>query len=209
MELLVGNTINEKQLLEAYQRATERGITTDEALLELGHAPPIKVTEALAQYHGMHYVDLGEGKISAEVIDLVPGTVARDDCVLPLELMEGVLLFATSIPSDYSAQSKLQYILNRDVRGVLVSRKQLISAIGAHYLDLLVSMAAARRSREELDNAISRHYGQQRRANHSFRFRAIDPTGAEVEDDVWAESYDEALRKLRDRCLFVISMREK
>ena len=64
----------------------------------------------------MEFVDIMRTKIPDDVIQLVPESVARENNVMPIDELDGVLRVAISNPSDVDTIEKLRFILNRDVR---------------------------------------------------------------------------------------------
>ena len=88
---------------------------------------------AIAEFHGMQFVDLTDVTIPPAVIELVPESVARENVVLPLAQDSGVLKIIMSDPSDFDTVQKLQFILNKDIQPVLAAREQIIEAINRHY----------------------------------------------------------------------------
>ncbi len=88
---------------------------------------------AIAEFHGLQFVEPGEVKIPKAVIELVPESVARENVVLPLSLEGNVLKIITSDPTNYDAIQKLQFILNKDMQPVLADHEQISEAINRHY----------------------------------------------------------------------------
>src|SRR5207302_881195 len=58
---------------------------------------------------------------------------ARENVVLPLSQENGALQIIMSDPSDFDTVQKLQFILNKDIQPVLAPREQIIEAINRHY----------------------------------------------------------------------------
>jgi type IV pilus assembly protein PilB len=131
--LLRQQVLGPDQLEEA--RALERsaGMKLQDALLKLGYATNDQIMTAIAQHHGLQYVDLTEVTIPPAVIELVPESVARENVVLPLAQDNGALKIIMSDPSDFDTVQKLQFILNKDIQPVLSPREQIIEAINRHY----------------------------------------------------------------------------
>ncbi len=121
------------QLGEAQGLAQQAGIKINEALLKLGYATAQEVMSAVAEFHGMPFVDLNEINIPPSVVELVPESVARENMVLPMSQENGMLKIIMSDPSDFDTLTKLQFILNKDIQPVLAPREQIIEAINRHY----------------------------------------------------------------------------
>src|SRR5207249_5893896 len=104
-----------------------------DALVRLGYATTEEVLRAVAECHGRLFVSLADLTIPLCVIELIPESVAREFVVLPLASAAGVLFVVMSEPSDFETIQKLQFILNKDIEAVLAPREQIIEAINRHY----------------------------------------------------------------------------
>ncbi len=131
--LIRRKVISRDQLNEAEQMAREQDSTAADCLVRLGYATGDEVTRALAEFHGMEFVDLAELKIPEEVIELVPESVARENAALPLSLEDDALKVAVSDPFDIETIEKLRFILNRKVETALAPRESILEAINRYY----------------------------------------------------------------------------
>jgi type IV pilus assembly protein PilB len=133
-EILIHRQIlSPDQLQEARSLGNQTGIKLQEALVKLGYASVEEVMSAIAEFHGLQFVDLTEVTIPPSVVELVPESVARENIVLPMAQENGALKIIMSDPTDYDTMSKLQFILNKDIQAVLAPREQIIEAINRHY----------------------------------------------------------------------------
>jgi type IV pilus assembly protein PilB len=121
------------RLEEAKSLANQTGVKFPDALVKLGYCTPQDVTSALAEFHGLPFVDLTEVTIPPAVIELLPESVARESVVLPLSQEAGALTMIVSDPTDSDTLQKLQFILNKEIRPVLAAREQIVEAINRHY----------------------------------------------------------------------------
>jgi len=126
-------TLSPDQLGEAASMAQQSGIKIQEAILKLGYATAKEVMSAIAEHHGMQFVDLTEVTIPPSVVELVPESVARENFILPMAQEGGALKIIMSDPSDFDTLTKLQFILNKDIQPVLAAREEIIEAINRHY----------------------------------------------------------------------------
>ncbi len=131
--LIRRKVISRDQLNEAEQMAREQDSSAADCLVRLGYATGDEVTRALAEFHGMEFVDLAELKIPEEVIELVPESVARENAALPLSLEDDALKVAVSDPFDIETIEKLRFILNRKVETALAPRESILEAINRYY----------------------------------------------------------------------------
>jgi type IV pilus assembly protein PilB len=121
------------QLDEAERLASSTGIKLQDALAKLNYATPAEVMTAVAEQHGMQFVDLGDLEIPKPVIELVPESVARENVVIPLALEGNTLKIITADPTNYDTIQKLQFILNKDIQPVLAIPEQITEAINRNY----------------------------------------------------------------------------
>src|SRR5438876_4456940 len=121
------------QVQEARNVQREAGMKLPEAIVKLGYATADQVMSAVPEHHGLQFVDLTEVTIPPAVIELVPESVARENVVLPMSQDNGALKIIMSDPSDFDTLQKLQFILNKDIQPVLAPREQIIEAINRHY----------------------------------------------------------------------------
>ena len=113
--------------------AKQTSAKLQDAIVKLGYATAREVMSAIAEYHGLQFIDLTEVTIPPAVIELVPESVARENFVLPMDLENGILKIILSDPTDSDTIQKLQFILNKDIQPVLALREQIIEAINRHY----------------------------------------------------------------------------
>jgi type IV pilus assembly protein PilB len=133
-EILIRQGILSKdQLQEAKGLQSQTGAKLNEALIKLGYATPEQILAATAESHGLESIELGNVTIPAAVVEMMPESVARENIVLPHSLEGNVLKVIMDDPSDYDKMQKLQFILNRDIQPVLAPREQIIEAINRHY----------------------------------------------------------------------------
>ena len=88
---------------------------------------------AMAEQHGLDYVNLGEVVIPPSVVELVPESVARENVAIPLAESDGTLTVIVSDPMDYDTFDKLRFILNRQIEIALAPREAILEAINRHY----------------------------------------------------------------------------
>jgi type IV pilus assembly protein PilB len=125
--------VSADQLEEARGLQRQTGAKLQDALIKLGYCTTEQVMTSIAEFHGLQYVDLTEVTIPPAVIELVPESVARENVVLPMAQDNGALRIIMSDPSDFDTMQKLQFILNKDIQPVLAPREQIVEAINRHY----------------------------------------------------------------------------
>ncbi len=133
-DILVKNRVlSPDQLDEALRLSSSSGIKVQDALVKSNYVSLKEVMTAMAEFHGLQFVDLEGVEISKAIIELVPESVARENVVLPLSLEGNVLKLITSDPTNYETIQKLTFILNKDVIPVLADHEQIREAINRNY----------------------------------------------------------------------------
>jgi type IV pilus assembly protein PilB len=133
-EILVRQQIlSADQLEEAKSVAQQTGAKLQDVLIKMEYATQLQIMTSIAEFHGMQFIELTDLTVPASVVELVPESVSRENVVLPLSFDNGVLKIVMSDPSDFATVEKLQFILNKDIQPQLAPREQIIEAINRHY----------------------------------------------------------------------------
>jgi type IV pilus assembly protein PilB len=122
-----------EQVAEARHLHDQTRAKLQDAIVKLGFASAQEVMSAIAEFHGLQFIDLSEVDIPQAVVELVPESVARENFVLPMAQEDGALKIIMSDPTDFDTVQRLQFILNKDIEPVLATREQIIEAIDRHY----------------------------------------------------------------------------
>ena len=132
--LIKNKLVTKDQVLDADALARQNKISLAEAIVSRGYLGETEVTQAMAKYHRMDFVDLTEVEIPESVIELMPETVARENAVIPLEETgTGGLRVLMCNPNDVDTIENLRFILNRDVSVALAPKSLIIGAINTSY----------------------------------------------------------------------------
>lgn len=131
--LIRRGSLSADQLGEAKNLQSQTGAKLQDALVKLGYCSMDDIMSAIAEFHGLQFINLTEVTIPPSVVELVPESVARENVVLPMAQENGALKIIMSDPSDFDTVQKLQFILNKDIQPVLAPREQIIEAINRHY----------------------------------------------------------------------------
>lgn len=133
--LLHRGVVSLDQLSEATRMAREsvKSISVGDCLVQLGYCTSEEVTQAMAQFHKMEFVDLNTIRIPDEVIQLVPESVAREQNVLPIAEDGDALKVLISDPLAFETIEKLRFILNRRIETALAPRQNIAEAINRYY----------------------------------------------------------------------------
>ncbi len=150
--LVAAGLIDEKQLSLALTEQKKSGGRLGVILTELGLASESEVSRALAHQSGVDHVDLDNVDIHPDALELVPETLARRLCAVPLRVEAGSLIVAMSNPTDIVAIDELQRGTDLFVQVVSAGHRQIQRAIdrgydgdvvGAGILDRIIARALA------------------------------------------------------------------
>ena len=131
--LLKQGVISLDQLNEAESVAKTSNLDVGDVLIDMEYASPEAVTEAMASFHKIPFVDLRSASVSDDVIELVPESVARENNVLPFSDEAGALRVLVSDPFDLETVEKLRFILNRKIETALAPKVAITAAINRYY----------------------------------------------------------------------------
>jgi type IV pilus assembly protein PilB len=133
--LLHRGVVGLDQLSEATRMVREsvKPLTVGDCLVQLGYCTSEEVTQAMAQFHKMEFVDLNTIRIPDEVIQLVPESVAREQNVIPISEDGDALKVLISDPLAFETIEKLRFILNRRIETALAPRQNIAEAINRYY----------------------------------------------------------------------------
>lgn len=131
--LIRRKVLSHEQLNEAVALAGSTGLKLQDALAKLNYATLGESMSAMAEHHGLQFVDLNGVEIPKQVTELVPESVARENMVIPLAIEGNTLKIVTSDPGNYETFQKLQFILNKDIQPVLAVHEQITEAINRSY----------------------------------------------------------------------------
>ena len=121
------------QVQEAQELAQKTNVKLAQAIKDLGYVTSDQIAEAIAEEHGKRYVDLKDVAIRPAVVELISESIARENCVLPYEEEGDALVVVVSDPDDVEVFEKLRFILQRPIEAVVSSREAIQDAINRHY----------------------------------------------------------------------------
>jgi len=128
--LVKRGVVGPDQLKEALRM---KDVPLEEALTRLGYADPDDIMKAMAEQHGMPFVDLREIEIPPTVVELVPEALARENIVMPMSQEHGAIRVIMHNPMDFDTIEKLRFVLNREVEVALAPKEAIVEAINKYY----------------------------------------------------------------------------
>lgn len=135
-ELLIERgIINQRQLESAIAFQKDRGGLIGEILVELGFAKEEDIAQALTAQYGFPYLPLGNYEINPEVVSVVPGRVARQYLLMPIDKMMNSLTVAMSNPLNVQATEDLEMLSGCNVQVFVSTSSDIKRAIAKYYKD--------------------------------------------------------------------------
>ena len=135
-ELLVERgVIDQRQLEKALAFQKEKGGLIGEILVELGFAKEEDIAQALTAQYGFPYLPLGNYEINAEVINIVPGRVARQYALIPIDKIGSNLTLAMSNPLNVQAVEDVELLSGCNIQTFVSTSSDIKKAIEKYYKD--------------------------------------------------------------------------
>jgi general secretion pathway protein E/type IV pilus assembly protein PilB len=125
--------VTEEQLAPARTEADSTGEGVVDTLVTKKVLTPSQVAQAKAAQFGVEFVNLGEMRLTDEVIQAVPRHIAKKYNVVPLYRHDNSVTVALSDPSDLDTLDSLRHLLNMEVEPRVASPDDIEEAIGKYY----------------------------------------------------------------------------
>lgn len=133
-ELLVEkNLITQKQLEQALELQKEKGGLIGELLVELKFTSEEEIAKALTTQYGFAYLPLANYEIDQKLIDLIPGRVARQYCLIAVDKISSNLTIAMSNPLNSQAVEDIETICGCSVQIFVSTASDIKKAIERYY----------------------------------------------------------------------------
>jgi len=126
--------ISRRQLVEVLNEQRERGGRIGEALLRLKMMSDEQVTAALAEYLSIEYFRFDDiSKIDVNIARRLPEAIANRFCLMAVGEIDDKVIIAMSDPLNVVAIDTITLKLNRQVKVVISSQKEIKQAIEIIY----------------------------------------------------------------------------
>ena len=117
----------------AHQR--EKGGLIGEILVELGFSREEDIAHALTAQYGFPYLPLASYEINPEVVSAIPGRVARQYMLIPIDKIGNNLTIAMSNPLNTQAIEDIELLTNYSVQTFVATSSDIKAAIEKYYKD--------------------------------------------------------------------------
>lgn len=135
-ELLIERgVINKLQLDNALNVQKEKGGLIGEVLVELGFAKEEDITQALTAQYGFPYLPLSNYEINADIAHIIPGRVARQYLIIPVDKIGNNLTLAMSNPLNTHAIEDIELMSGCVIQVFVSTLSDVKSAIEKYYKD--------------------------------------------------------------------------
>ena len=135
-ELLIERgIIDQVQLNQALAVQREKGGLIGEILVELGFAKEDEITQTLTAQYGFPYLPLSNYDINPEVANIIPGRVARQYLLIPIDKIGNNLTLAMSNPLNIQAIEDVELLSGYSVQTFVSTSSDIKKAIEKHYKD--------------------------------------------------------------------------
>jgi type IV pilus assembly protein PilB len=133
-ELLVERgLINQHQLQKALAHQQTKGGLIGEILVELGFAREEDIAQALTAQYGFPYLPLSNYDINTDVLNIIPGRVARQYLLIPIDKIGNNLTIAMSNPLNIQAVEDIELLSGCSVQTFVATSSDIRKAIAKYY----------------------------------------------------------------------------
>ncbi|MFH1355226.1 MAG: hypothetical protein ABIH19_03665 [Candidatus Omnitrophota bacterium] len=135
-ELLIERgIINQRQLDKALAVKKERGGLIGEVIVELGFAKEEDIAQTLTAQYGFPYLPLGSYDVNPEVANIIPGRVARQYLLIPIDKIGNNLTLAMSNPLNVQAIEDVEMLTGCSIQTFVSTSSEIKKAISKYYKD--------------------------------------------------------------------------
>ena len=127
--------INQRQLDKALAVQRERSGLIGEILVDLGFAGEEDIAQALTAQYGFPYLPLSNYEINPEIVNIIPGRVARQYLLIPIDKIGNNLTVAMSNPLNMHAVEDVELLSGCSVQTFVSTSSDIKKAIAKYYKD--------------------------------------------------------------------------
>lgn len=135
-ELLIERgIITQQQLEKALAVQQERGGLIGEILVELRFAKEDEIAQTLTAQYGFPYLPLSNYDINPDIANIIPGRVARQYLLIPIDKIGNNLTLAMSNPLNIHAIEDVELLSGCSVQSFVSTSSDIKRAIEKYYKD--------------------------------------------------------------------------
>jgi type IV pilus assembly protein PilB len=113
----------------------DKGGLIGEILVDLGFAKEEDIAQSLTAQYGFPYLPLSNYDINPEIINIVPGRVARQYLLVPIDKIGNNLTLAMSNPLNVQAIEDVELLSGCSVQTFVSTSSDIKKAIEKYYKD--------------------------------------------------------------------------
>ena len=133
--LLDRGIINQSQLDQGLVLQREKGGLIGEILVELGFVKEDDIAQALTAQYGFPYLPLGNYDVDMDITNIIPGRVARQYLLVPIDKIGNNLTLAMSNPLNVQAIEDVELLSGCSVQTFVSTSSDIKRAIEKYYKD--------------------------------------------------------------------------
>lgn len=133
--LLDRGIINQSQLDQSLDLQREKSGLIGEILVELGFVKEEDVAQALTAQYGFPYLPLGNYDVDMDITSIIPGRVARQYLLVPIDKIGNNLTLAMSNPLNVQAIEDVELLSGCSVQAFVSTSSDIKRAIEKYYKD--------------------------------------------------------------------------
>ena len=131
--LLDRGIINQPQLDQALELQRAKGGLIGESLVGLGFVKEEDIAQALTAQYGFPYLPLGNYEVDTEITGIIPGRVARQYLLVPIDKIGNNLTLAMSNPLNIQAIEDVELLTGCSVQTFVSTSSDIKRAIEKYY----------------------------------------------------------------------------
>ena len=133
--LMERGLISKQQLDEALALQKDNGGLIGEILVDLGFAKEEDIAKTLTAQYGFPYLPLSNYEVDSQIINIIPGRVARQYLLIPIDKIGENLTIAMSNPLNTHAIEDVELLSNCNVLVFVSTSSDIKKAITKYYKD--------------------------------------------------------------------------
>ena len=133
--LLDRGVINQSQMDQGLALQREKGGLIGEILVELGFVKEDDIAQALTAQYGFPYLPLGNYDVDKDITNIIPGRVARQYLLVPIDKIGNNLTLAMSNPLNVQAIEDVELLSGCSVQTFVSTSSDIKKAIEKYYKD--------------------------------------------------------------------------
>jgi type IV pilus assembly protein PilB len=133
--LLDRGAITQSQLDQALNVQRDKGGLIGEIMVELGFVKEDEIAQSLTAQYGFPYLPLSNYDVNAEITSIIPGRVARQYLLVPIDKIGNNLTLAMSNPLNVQAIEDVELLSGCSVQTFVSTASDIKRAIEKYYKD--------------------------------------------------------------------------